>query len=368
MSVMYTPLEYVEQVKGYIKIFGAPEVLEQQVNDKFVNWVEEYMSKGDNFYDFVYDYCLYESRMQKIGKFPKVIQEKWGWLQRKIQEVTNTVYDEGPADEFEHLFMTSVINTWKYSKLAYRVNKDIGLSLTNMSPCTDLPIQKLINIPSHCFYIDVSSFGSEVLCKDMEGIFVVSMFHKERLVVVLQTLIRGGNGRLIPITSRYMVNIGEEELSNIIVDTVIAEESTSITSEDGVTRVYYERSVLNFYINFLLYLSANNRDIEKEQKKGKEGSSTRKSTIKNQVKNKYREIDMYNVGYKIVKTRNGSNITTGNRSSTNEKSISPHFRSAHWHHYWVGKGEEKELQLRWVEEVYVGGKSESGVVALHEVN
>lgn len=365
---MYTPLEYIEQVKGYIKVFGVPEVLEQQVNDRFVSWSEDYMSKGDNFYDFVYDYCLYESRMEKIGKYPKVIQEKWGWLKKKIQDVTSTMYDEGPADEFEHLFITSLINTWKYSKLAYRVDRELGLSLANMSPCSDLPIKKLINIPSHCFYIDVSSFGREVLCEDMEGIFVVSMFYKEKLVVVLHTLVRGGNDRLIPITSRFMVNTDEEDLDNIVVNINNAADSTSITSEDNKTRLYLEHNVLNFYINFLLYLSANNKDVEKERKENKREGSIRKPTNRKQVKNKYKEIDMYNVGYRIVRKNKGVYSTKGKGSSSGNKTISPHFRSAHWHHYWVGKGEEKELQLRWVEEVYVGGKNESGVVALHEVN
>ena len=35
-----------------------------------------------------------------------------------------------------------------------------------------------------------------------------------------------------------------------------------------------------------------------------------------------------------------------------------HYRSAHWHHYWVGSGDDKRLIIKWVEGVFVKGNGD----------
>lgn len=60
----------------------------------------------------------------------------------------------------------------------------------------------------------------------------------------------------------------------------------------------------------------------------------------------------------------GSSIKTGVAHSPK----SSHYRSAHWHHYWVGSGEDKKLIIKWVEGVFVnGGKEEAENIQIHKV-
>ena len=43
-------------------------------------------------------------------------------------------------------------------------------------------------------------------------------------------------------------------------------------------------------------------------------------------------------------------------------------RSAHWHHYWTGSGDNKELIIKWVDGVFVkGSKDEAEKVVIHKV-
>ena len=44
---------------------------------------------------------------------------------------------------------------------------------------------------------------------------------------------------------------------------------------------------------------------------------------------------------------------------------SAHYRSAHWHHFWTGSGDDKKLIIKWVDGVFVNGKAEQDAAVVH---
>lgn len=57
-------------------------------------------------------------------------------------------------------------------------------------------------------------------------------------------------------------------------------------------------------------------------------------------------------------------------ASHGHKSPIPHFRSAHWHGYWYGHGDDKKLEYKWIEPVFVCGSYSSDKdsdVVIHKV-
>lgn len=104
-------------------------------------------------------------------------------------------------------------------------------------------------------------------------------------------------------------------------------------------------------------------------------SSITKGTYKKSktVRNKFSEVRIQDVGRGFgVRYRNynktlsaksvkGSKGSKGGSSHHCHKFPAPHFRSGHWHRYWVGKG-RTELDVKWIEPTFVGGSIATDVV------
>ena len=96
-------------------------------------------------------------------------------------------------------------------------------------------------------------------------------------------------------------------------------------------------------IQLLLYINSSNSD----QKNAEERNvpKNEKKAIKRQLeKTKTKVIDVgYHIG-KLIKTARESEGSSGKGGKKR-----PHFRRAHWHHYWIGKRDgERTLILKWV--------------------
>ena len=362
---MYTPLEFIEQMKRYIMVLGYPDGVVVNLNNKLSDNVEEYMSEGDNFGCFVYDYIYNIRRMEKIGKFPKKLQGKWGNLKEELAKSLGVPGLDTDGDFFNHLAILNVLNDWKYHKYTYKVEGDLGTMLTDMSVPKDIPLTYITNTPTRCFYIDTTRFGNS-FCEDMEGFFVLTLVHNNTLLLLTIAMIRGINGRIMPIYSRLGCTLEVEGDEATAISFGSDLDTTEVTMEDGVTRVLDENKIFNFYANFILYLHASNKDVE-ESSVSKSNFRKPVEKKKSNIKNKFKEVRMYELGYRIVKPKNTSSNSTGHKGNGVGSKKSPHFRSAHWHHYWVGSKDDRKLVLKWVEGTFVGSKVESDVANVRYV-
>ena len=66
-------------------------------------------------------------------------------------------------------------------------------------------------------------------------------------------------------------------------------------------------------------------------------------------------------GKKQAKTRYIQAEPTGRR-----RTMKSHVRSAHWHHYWTGKG-RTNLTVKWIPPVFVSGHGDELPVTIHPV-
>lgn len=70
----------------------------------------------------------------------------------------------------------------------------------------------------------------------------------------------------------------------------------------------------------------------------------------------------YEVGYRVgALLRKGAAARYRSSAADGEsgRTVIPHLRRAHWHHYWTGPKsdpEKRELVVRWIHPVLVGGK------------
>lgn len=96
------------------------------------------------------------------------------------------------------------------------------------------------------------------------------------------------------------------------------------------------------------------------------------------ITNGYNEVYKQEVGVRIGK-KISTNIKEMKKAEKKEQAIAtshghkspiPHFRSAHWHGYWYGHGDDKKLEYKWIEPVFVCGSYSSDKdsdVIIHKV-
>lgn len=102
-------------------------------------------------------------------------------------------------------------------------------------------------------------------------------------------------------------------------------------------------------IQLILYLCASNADIEENPDQNKIYKFNHGI-----IKDKYREIKIYDVGYQLFSDIDNLEEVEPKKNSNNTgTSKSPHIRKAHWHHYWIGKENEKSKILKWLHPMFI---------------
>ena len=124
-----------------------------------------------------------------------------------------------------------------------------------------------------------------------------------------------------------------------------------------------------FFSSAAYYLASKNAEIKevkipKEKRPvlvSKPGATPKKVNVKT-----------YNVGFVIGKSFemqlvSGAEYQKSTATGTG-RTVRPHVRRAHWHHYWVGEGRTR-LEVRWIEPTFVlpEGKREIKIATVRRV-
>lgn|GEM_PF-646550 len=114
------------------------------------------------------------------------------------------------------------------------------------------------------------------------------------------------------------------------------------------------------FMNVLLYLCSQNAEITERY--------VPDISLKHNPKKKRSEATISEVGYRIGATLRSSYASSMNFSSKETgRSVTPHLRRAHWHHYWTGALDgDRDLILKWIEPTFVGGANDP-IPVVHKV-
>lgn len=122
-------------------------------------------------------------------------------------------------------------------------------------------------------------------------------------------------------------------------------------------------SFTNFCIQIVLYLCADNADVEENYIQ----KQIYKSPTRN-IEDVYFEVRKWDVGFRYGKAVRKATVYTGDShregSHTRKRT---HVRRGHWHHFWRGsKAGERELILKWISPVVINAEYEN-IATIHKV-
>ena len=362
---MYAPLQLLEQIKNYIQIING-QSQEKEFNKNLIKWMDKRCEDEKWRMRFIHDFVMSRPYVINGGKMPIEMQGYWDIEKQDLTKcISGLVYNPNDEDFFGHLMQLYINTNWRFHKLAYKIEPYFVNEFLNMKTPDSFLLDRITNLPSECFYVDYSNSAIEV-CENLEGSFFITKRDTDGLYLEAMSLIRMNNGRVMPVFTQWCINLSdipEDEIGNVVIGTH-PKTAVEVECEDGVSRHMDESKLFTLYINFLMYLHVNNRDIEvSEQSK----TTVVKPINKNiEPKNKFKEVREYKLGYKYVNTIKKTII--GNKSyEKTGRTVSSHFRSGHWHHYWTGHGEDKKLVLKYVEGTWVNGKKEEKVAQVRRI-
>lgn len=234
----------------------------------------------------------------------------------------------------------------------------------------------LERIPFRSFYI---SFGGTILdCGTREGfvpcvgIFVYVYFSKEngRNFVNFAASLRGINDSSVPLyvgmvdgsTFTEVTDIDKMPASvrNYITHNGDPEQTAMVKQRQEDQKQYFM-----IILNACQYLCASNAEI-----RDLKISKNDRPVISVGRKRKAVNVQVSEIGYRIgqrfekmYQDQSDISVSKGGYKGIKKR---PHVRRAHWHHYWTGTG-RTNLEVRWLEPVFVMGSEEEIDTVVHEV-
>lgn len=163
-------------------------------------------------------------------------------------------------------------------------------------------------------------------------------------------------------TEAYVMPLSRENatLSDII-DNANRDFGISVSKKDAAE---LSRRIA-MYMQFVVYLSAVNAEITPVTK----GAVTTRQARQNPI-TRHNKTEISEVGYRIGETIRASRKDKSDIKYTGEHAQSttkvPHIRRSHFHSYWTGSGEDKELVVKWVNTIFVHGGN-ADISTVHDV-
>jgi len=370
MAYNYPPLDFLREGEnlGFTEeenfnmvkenIGGLPKDITEKELIKFV-LSEQFMNnlKSDNkFFDFNQN-VLYQMPM---------------YLQRmgiELKQLRSGQVD--PCSEMRDIIIAhSLIGEWAKYKQIYKPDPDFATALINTDKAK-ITKENISHLPINNFYLDIS----DMHYKEIHGTFVHIIKDGDFVHLVLYALTHD----CILFSSYLTFKFSDEKPEIIVSQGDIRKNEPWIIPSLNTDVDKYKFSfkpIVTLVLQLIIYMGVPEKDVS-ESPKTKTTYRPRKPGAP--IKNKYSEMQMFDVGIKYgsefrrrVKELNidKDKIVTMSESDEKRKSPQPHLRSAHWSHYWCGPKVNQHLELRWIEPCFVGFGENSilNQATIHKIN
>lgn len=261
-------------------------------------------------------------------------------------------------------------NYWKKNKQVYKPDGDFCEALLKTENLV-LTKEMFEHLPCQYFYVDVSNYerflpikGLFVNIIDIDGgkAIVVYQISEDSFWSIYEFFDFSMLDK-VDINAKDYIGYcnGTNEYSYADFNVLFNSKRVEKQGENGIS----PKECAFFVYQLMTYMTSHEPQIEENSitkttyRKPKEGSA---------IKNKYSELQMWDVGirfgqsFKEKKRKYNCNvIMTSHEERKARKSPVPHFRSAHWQRYWIGKGRVTPI-VKWKEPTFVGGESKDIVI------
>lgn len=290
------------------------------------------------------------------NKNPNYINDFWFMLSNykksnksivNVDDITVALFDQ---EAFILPGMLDALYKWRIHKQIYRFSIEMEKLLYEQNDGFDSPIWILNSLPYNCIYIETNELSEDTL-----GFFFYKDYKSYTAIVIYNDMSWKN------ITFNYDEKTDRKTTLKESVNRQAVNDKCNVPVDSIISDGVY--SLLPKIVQLVLYICASNAEISEnaEQKK-----ITRKPKSKDFIKDKYREVQIWDCGNEISeKIRMFSSQEKSNKRSENSAEYivkagvgkAPHSRRGHWHHFWTGKigTDDRKLVLKWLAPMFING-------------
>lgn len=260
--------------------------------------------------------------------------------------------------------LVAALYTWRLEKIIYRFDEDLMEELFETADDIVVPVEVLEHLPAKCVYIE---FPETLKQSNLDGFFAFIEHDIETQMKELRINPINKNGEESQFYALYLspgATIGEglQESAKYArqraqtVKEMYPDLAKDVDPQGFINIQNNSAQFIEFCVQLLLYICAENADVEENPKQ----KSIYRPTSK--VRDQFKEVRQWDVGVKIgaslrkVKRQTGEPQSTDMPPAIRKFKNRPHVRRAHWHHFWTGPRDNPKLILRWVSSIAVNAE------------
>lgn len=278
------------------------------------------------------------------------------WQKVDANDINSAVDYANSHNISESAYIIAALARWRLSKQIFEIDEELCKILIETDKLDeDIPNEIINRLIYNSFYvklpdkfITVRSVNGEDISLSMDGFFY-NVIGKSIIIVIMYS-------------SGHTQSLGFD----IYPDTTLRE---CIEKHMSANSDVYK--TINFFLQMILYLCADNADIEENKV---QRSVYKPSPI---ITDRYTEVRKWDVGWRygnaIKRSRNTGTAHTGAAQAGSSHAGSharkrTHVRRGHYHHFWIGseRSGDRELILKWISPVVVNSEYEN-TTTIHKV-
>ena len=316
---------------------------------------------------------LYFGHYPDMGKLLTCLMDMYGEM-LKAMNLLNKTNVNNPhvilAELYDIILRPYILHNWKRNKQVYKIDGDFAQALLKTENIC-LSRDTFNHLPCKHFYVDVSEY---IQFRPIQGIFVDIFNMQEEFAVCIYMVSNEAfwsNYDFIGFNEKgeAKINIEDFARNGLFDEFKYCDYDTHLKGKSVEKNIngLKPKEVAFFVYQLITYMTSHEPQVEE--------SPLTKSTYRPPkqgatIKNKFSEIQMYDVGvrfgraFKAQKKKYNCDTILTHHMAKARKSPIPHFRSAHWQTYWTGKGRTTPI-VKWKEPTFVNGEAQD--VVIHKV-
>lgn len=228
---------------------------------------------------------------------------------------------------------------WRPTQGVYRFGEELLDSLWNTPIVGNLPVEHLHRLPAWCVYVETPGKGPR-------GFFAHLEWDANTGKAELRLLL-DDDKELTPIP----IHLGDDLSAGLEAFLADAAKQSGQAFSGASSVVKRLRDFAAPMISTLLYLCSGEAETvpTRGQRKPVRELKAKRTRDGEYIAEAADKPEVYHTGFKLSQLLREAADSPGDGGS-----VRGHVRRAHWHSYWLGSGESKRLELRWLHPILVG--------------
>lgn len=236
----------------------------------------------------------------------------------------------------------AALAAWRPTQGVYRFDPDVMAALLSTPISGDLPVEHLHRLPEWCVYVELPP-------ERAHGFFAHLEYDPENERTELRFLLDSDQG-LMPLALHLDGGTVDGALAGFVAHAnAQAALSSAPLPAFGGDAIRELAGVAGPLVSILLYLCADEAELRPTRATAPRGiPRMRRGRDGQPYMPEAKRPEVYETAFRL-----GAAIRQAERAPQGSGSVRGHVRRAHWHSYWVGSGDDKRRELRWLHPVAV---------------